>query len=816
MYFYRIDQTISQNQFGGKASRLAFLAQHGYPVPDAVFLSAQSYFDFLKQNAIFDNIQSLHLQSKQKQLEQAETIRRLLLQKPFPSALRSELEQITAYFKNPVSVRSSGLEEDSEKRSFAGQYNTVLHVEPTTSAIGQAIRQVWASQWKPGVISYRIQNRLPVNDGMGIVIQTMLNPDFAGVAFSNNPLKQEQTDRIIFEFVEGLGIALVDGTRTPQSITWDIRKRNWLNAQGLPSGFTKPFKQLAEKIQDLDAEFKSPVDVEWAIEANRFWLLQVRPVTGAEKIIEWTNENVAEVIPDVITPYTWSVLGPVTNSAFARLLRFLGIKHFPEEGLFGLFKGKVYFNNTAFNHLLSRFYIGEQLRDKGLSSVILYLVRLIPAAFHLLLFLIRLEKKIRRHLDGHPQILNGLTEESEQDPKLLLKSVENLLQLHHETMFLHVAGTIFAELYFQLLDKLCNTLLPSESGISAWRLLTGTKGAESAESGRALWEIAELIRANKTLSSVFDKTSAENLAEKLKALPEAESVRRAIENFLIKFGHGALHEFELIYPRWREDPHYIYASLKNMLTHISEPDWNDKEEQRGQKQKKLLRQTKRQIALPVRPLFGFVARKAEFFGTQRENLKQAFIKAHFVLKKKLLKLATELNLETGEDIFFLKQDEIAVFVNSAMDSQDVAETIRQRRTEREIFLNYNHPRKIRQIGKRKIPVGEIHTVQGDLSGIPCSTGIVEGTAKIILNPETTESLPEGSIIIARSANPGWTPLFVTAAGVITEVGGALSHSAIIAREYGLPMIAAVPDVTGLIKDGQRIRMDGEKGLIEVL
>ncbi len=811
-----MEHTISQNQFGGKASRIAFLGQNGFPIPDAVFLSAQAYSDFLKQNGIPEEEESLRSKAKKEQLGQAENIRRFLLDKPFSSSFRSELDQIAAYFNNPVSVRSSGLEEDSEKLSFAGQYDTVLHVEATPSGIGQAIRQVWASQWTPKVMAYRIQNKLPVRNGMGIVIQTMLNPDFAGVAFTSNPLKQGQTDQIVFEFVNGLGTGLVDGSRTPQTAIWDKKKQCWLNPKTVPAGFAKPFEQLAAKIQDLEAEFKSAVDVEWAIEADRFWFLQARPVTGAAHTIEWTNENVAEVIPDIITPYSWSILGPLTNTAFARLLRFLGVKNFPKEGLFGLFKGKVYFNSTAFNRLLSGFYIGEQLRRKGFFSAVFYLVRLVPATFQLLLFLTRLEKKIRQHLTRYPQVLNRIQEQPEHEPELLLNSINDLLQLHHKTMFLHVTGTIFAELYFQLLDKLCGLLLPPEYDVSARILLAGAKGAESADSGRALWEIAKLIRANKRVHSVFNKTSVDLLAAKLETLPEAKPVTKAIEAFLTKFGHGALHEFELIYPRWQEDPRYIYASLKNMVTHASGTTWKDKREQQEQEQKKIFRQTKQKITLPARPLFGFVARKADFFGTQRENLKQAFIKTHLVLKKKLLKLTAFLNLETQEDIFFLKQDEITALVNSETDSGGLLETIRQRRKERESFLKYKHPVKIRQVGERKIPVIETNTVHDDLRGIPCSAGIAEGKAKIVLHPETIDSLPEGTILIARSANPGWTPLFVTAAGIITEVGGALSHSAIIAREYGLPMIAAVPGATDFIKDGQWVRMDGEKGLIEIL
>ncbi len=816
MYFYQISQNISKEQFGGKSSQLALLSQKGYPVPESVFLSKTSYFDFINHNGITDRIKNLGSQTIEEQIKKAEELRLFVLKGAFPPIFEEELEQIIGRFYGPVCVRSSASGEDSSEHSFAGQYETLLNIEPTALKVGRAIREVWASQWTSRLIIYRLRNGLPLNQGMGVIIQSMLKPVYAGVAFSANPLCQTENKKIILEFVRGLGTHLVDGSRTPQSLTWDLKEQSWQPSGRVPAGYRERFDRLAELLHDLEREFDYALDVEWAIDKRQIWLLQVRPISNLQSAVEWTNENVGEVIPDVVTPYSWSILGPIANSAFARLLRLLDVKELPKEGLFGLFKGKVYFNSTAFNRLLAGFYVGERLKRMGPLSAFFYLIRLIPTSIKLILFLIRLQTRILKHLSRHPAELKRMEALSENSGTSLLEAIDGLIQLHQKTMFLHITCTLFAELYFQLLDKLSRWSFAEHKMISARRLLSGSTGTESARSGRVLRQIADTICKNETVRSVFLTTPARAVAGKLQLMPESESIRQAIDRFFVEFGYGALHEFELLYPRWQEDQSYIYSSLQRLVKKTTTRDWDEEQQQLLQKRTHLIHKTKKDLSLFLRLPFAYVLRKADFFGVQRENLKQAFIKAHFLLKKKLLKLSDYLELDHSEDIFFLKQEEITAVVKSGTVPREMADTIRQRRAERQKFLKYDHPLRIRQVGKRRIAVEEKKSVQAELRGIPCSAGVAEGTARIVLEPETVDVLPAGTILIARSANPGWTPLFVTVSGIVTEIGGALSHSAIIAREYGLPMIAAVPEATSKIKDGQRIRIDGTSGNIEIL
>ena len=225
---------------------------------------------------------------------------------------------------------------------------------------------------------------------------------------------------------------------------------------------------------------------------------------------------------------------------------------------------------------------------------------------------------------------------------------------------------------------------------------------------------------------------------------------------------------------------------------------------------------------PRKWFFKFILRRTEIFSTHRENLKQDFIRAHSELKKHLLHIGrmwqTEQRLAKADDILFFTIDEIEQQCGDAsaqVINRDTAQ-IRMERRERQSAAP--HPKKLLQRGNRFISLDEAETGASvsALKGIGCSAGVAEGRVKIIVDPANPDNLQKGDILVAVSTNPGWTPLFVPAAAVVTEIGGALSHGAIIAREYGLPMVTAVENVTTKLKDGMYIRVNGFNGQITIL
>ncbi len=810
-------------EIGVKAYHLAQLKKHRIPIPETVFLPVAWYYEFVETNQILSLTDELKERFRRgrpvTELHPLlKTVRNSIVHGKFTPERENQLLAICSQFNGAFAVRSSALSEDSASYSFAGQYDTILSVQPEAQALARAVKQVWSSQWRDSVAEYVLNNRdVSFTDGMGVIIQRMVEAQISGVLFTRRP-DSLNDEHIFIEYVRGTGEKLVSGEATPEHV--EVLKNKPLSEQAekLPFAFRKPLSELIRDALKIEILYGGAVDIEWAVENNTVYFLQYRPLTtGAEEIL-WTNENVGEVIPDVVTPYSWSILKPVTNNAFASLLHILKIKDYPSGGLFEVYKGRVYFNNTLFNRLLSDFYLTERLQNAHFFVLVNIVFRKLPVMMHAGLFLLLLPYRITRYLKTLPASLNRKSYTEKKDSAFHLKKTDEIIRQHQQTMNLHLSCTVFAELYYQLLSKICSGKETAAGPVSVDALLSGAKGAESARSGRILWQIAEKIASNATLQKIVLETDVSNLEQALTAHRDGAEVWQEIQRFLDEFGHGALHEFELYYPRWQEDAHYILSNLKTYVRSRSALEGEAGQERKTLKQKKLYSNAQKSFSLIGRLFFRFIYSKAVFYGVQRENLKQAFLKFHFQLKKHLSALARDLELEDVRSLLFLTHGELMQALEGALPRSQILERINKRQEERQTWLHYHHPARVRQLGDQWIPLSEEeHSASGNvLKGIACSAGVVEGRARIILHPEDSAGIEHGDVLIARAVNPGWTPLFVSAAGIVSEIGGALSHGAIIAREYSLPMVAAVPGIMSKVTEGQRIRINGFEGTVELL
>jgi phosphoenolpyruvate synthase/pyruvate phosphate dikinase len=835
-YICKMTENVSIENVGAKAANLFRLHKFGYKVPCTFFVSVTCLHDFLTLNHIGPVLQKVDsaIQARAGLADckkAAFELRKAIINADMPEELVNEIrKKIIPEFNArnvKVAIRSSSINEDLEQNSFAGQYASELNVQLSVAAIEKNIKSVWASQWSEPIIAYTFKQSLPAPEpGMGVVIQEMVPAEIAGVLFSHNPYNFNKNEMIV-EYVEGLGEALVSGEKTPVHLVFNRKLQSFKNASTLiKKHYTNALSILVYAAEELERKTGLAVDLEWAMADGELYLLQLRSITTlSQQSVLWTDENVGEVIPDIVTPFSWSILGPITNNAFKGFLKGLAIKDYPEEGLFGLFKGKVYFNSTSFNETLQRFYLTTYLKDvkeKG-GNKIVKILQLARLPFKLLFALLsffrfahKLPAQIDDHFPHHKKTLSINLYGKKLGKKQSYLCAQQIINLHLQTMFLHVSDTILAELFYQFLNKVCNGL--KSSTVSADQLLSGLDSAESAKSGFALWRLSKFVKA-RGLVDVFDMTDACEIEEKLSQSEKGKEVLSQIRVFIGQFGHGALHEFELLYPRWWEDRAYIYSNIKSYLKN----DSIDLSRHKGALHKKrnlLLEKLQKELFGPKKWLFNYLYKKAVYFSTQRENLKQAFIKAHSELKKHLLNIGRLLKEEglfsKNDDILFLENQEIQKYVDNKLQIKDIKSVISARRARRAKFSLESHPPKIMQIGETWRPVYEEDNGEADLSGIGCSSGIVEGTAKIILDADQFDDLQEGDILVTRSTNPGWTPLFVTAAAVVTEIGGALSHGAIIAREYGIPMIAAVKDATKQISSGDTIRVNGDNGTIQIL
>lgn len=831
---------------GMKAHNLNRLIALGYPVPRSAFVTVTAYRDFLVANRIDRQVgrvlEMAGAEPDEGRLQSAlADIRQVILSGTLPERLTRALADWLASGEaagGALAVRSSGVKEDLGDHSFAGQYASILQVAPEMEAVAQAIREVWASLWNWRNIAYQLKNGIPLDhQGIGVVVQEMVEAERAGVLFTRSPTGH-QRDHLVMEYVEGLGEALVSGEATPRQVVLHRQSLAVVRgSDGAETEMARPvFQTLARRCVELEEQLGYACDVEWAVRGEALWFLQVRPITTALDVADsevlWTDENVGEVIPDVVTPYSWSLLEPVTNGGFRFFLAHIGMRNYPPEGLFALYFGKVYFNSTAFNDTLSRFYISEhrkRFREAAGAERYRNLVGDVAATAMVGLrtahFLTRVAAWIRGHLRRAPERIAALRSVPDMAPTARLEREGGLFALQKRTMELHISCTIFGEIYYQLLDKLCGAWFPGDPDVSADTLLAGLNAAESARTGVELWRLARTVAGHPEVAQRFREADPGELDAILAGLPEAAPVRDAIDAFIEEFGHGALHEFELIYPRWWEDRRYIYRNITAYLDTLDSRDPAGDREGLGRRRAE---QTERVLAAlggPLgwvkRRLFTHILARARFFSIQRENLKQCLLRAHSELKKHLLALSDALNARgltrERDDIFFLTREEIRHAVTESRPDPGLGQTVLVRRRDRHQFSQRRHPKRVRQIGEQWFPVAEDDGTGGTtFSGIGCSDGVVDGTARVITSPEDFDTMNPGDILIAPATNPGWTPLFVLAAGIVTEIGGALSHGAIIAREYGIPMAAAVPGITAHLRTGMHIRLNGTLGIVEVL
>ncbi len=798
---------------GQKAKNLSTLERLGFTIPKSVVVPVSVFRKQLKRQGLLPIVE--RLQNSNSAPELLAEIRRTLQNAPVLAELKNRLEKLLLNWQQQgvqsLAVRSSAINEDLPTFSFAGQYHTSLNVPLTVEAVVKAINEVWASAFNDSVWDYYLKNELSFKRfGMAVILQEMVDPLKAGVAFSQNP-QMPESEEILVEYVEGLGKDLVDGEAEPRRIVVPRRKLTNPVSEDLPG-----FEKFLQDLLRLEKTVGFPVDVEWALAKNStYYFLQFRAITALKNAVIWTNENVGEVIPDVVTPFSWSILKPITNGGYQYFLRHVGLRQ-KNQQLFTLYEGKVYFNHNAFQQTLQAFYLSQYLQPgislfKKITNVGTLLYRL----GRLGAFSVQLPAKIRRVTAKKlpaSEIPEGWNE------KRLLSELKQCLREIKKVMNVHVSCSIFAEIYYQLLDKFCKEHFP-DTEMDASRLLQGIGEVESTRTARALWEIAQWIKTKPQYVEFFQQHEPSEIVEWVRDLPEGSTLKTQIEVFLETFGHASLHEFEILYPRWREDPTYVFLILKQYLTGNlndidvqdrlrsleTERDWNIK------KAEELLKNAGKSQKI----LFGYLLKKAEYFSFEREVLKQRLVR----LFDRLKRLVTGLNrrfFEEPDAIFYLTLDEISRVVREGSVAETLQLRINERREQRSRQLEMKHPERLKQIGDQWIPLWQSEPAEGVWSGLPCSAGVVEGRAHVLLNPEQSGDFKAGDILVTRATNPGWTPLISIAGGIVSEIGGALSHGAIIAREFGIPMVAAVKDATRLIKTGQMIRVDGQNGTIEIL
>ena len=797
------------------------------------------------------------------------------LPEPVSSLLEDELRREAWIRTDWWAVRSSGTSEDHALHSMAGVYETALGV--SSSNLHQAILQQWAGIWSGGAADYLSRTGgIALAPKMALLLQPMVRARAAGVLFSRSPI-DPQKNVVLINAIPGLGSPLVAGTIAPDEYVvteegdqWFVAERQIqvkrqalrLEAQGVieetiegasvtASTLTEQeLQRLAAIGRALESTMGYPVDLEWAFDDHDLWLLQARPITvmGGDPVpvgkqIErpdrpaqptlsnrnsvWSRANFKETLPEVPSLLSTSFLEEYMEDNILAHYRALGCAIPPELTPVRVIQGRPFINVTLFQSLMAR--LGGDPRDVteqmgGQGSVSEYMPPRLPL-WKVIRASFLVEAAIRRAIRTAPswfaeiKQLAAATAREAHDYSTLpleallqrLQSLGDLLKTRDLT-FSIVAGV------GQGL-RILGTVLPGTIG-QDWRPLlnralqgqgTIISASQIAQIKRLAWTAACESAARLYLHP--ERTDWSDFRTRL----VGTTFLREFEAFLQEYGHRGIGESDFSVPRHADHPDYLLTVIRNHLHGPVAQEPPDLMARREQGRRDALLEIRRRLGWR----WGHRLLATWAYGRLTHCLSLREANRHHVMYFSMMVrdlvlalgdlLATMEKLERREDAFFLTAREIRRLGTDS--SQDWRPLVKLRREEREAHLRVTIPDLVEP--DRKEPAeGERTSLSLEiLRGIPISTGRIRGPARLIRSSDDLQTVERGDILVVPVIDPGLAPLFALAGGLIAEMGGTLSHGAIIAREYGLPTIANVRHALQILQTGERLDLDAECGEI---
>jgi len=721
-----------------------------------------------------------------------------------------------------VAVRSSATGEDSGDASFAGQYETVLNVEGT-EALRAAIEDCLRSLENARATAYRDEKTDQGDLQMNIVVQQMVDARAAGVLFTVNPVNARR-DQVVVDAVAGLGEALVSGHATPDH--WLLGRDGSAFASEVHGD--DPVLSDAELTLLLDGALRAeerygaPLDMEWAIDqSGELRWLQARPITqlpadpneldtdpNPNDVYTWCN--IGEMMPGAVTPLTYSVTGRGIDIGMQRAYRRMGANVPPGEGVryVGMFYGHLFINLTTLSELAAAVagstktqmciaLCGRDVEEVADPEPAPALRRAINGArYFALLFAGAKHRKeldsLRANLDL-PQL--GTAQQ-------LYRAIdENLPQLWKAYELHLLSSSSSGALSPILLGILAKGEEPTqEHHAEVAEMLAGAKDVESADIAEGVERVIDRLLQHPDASEAFATADSDAALAWLRS-SDAGSAGEEFGRYLDRHGHRAVRELELRQKGWAVDPAPLIASLRSGLRARLEHGTPHRPET-GEKTSSETHPFIRRLL----PLAHAAIRCREHTKSALVAVTTAFKHAYRVLGSQM---AEEGLLPDQDAVFFLTHQELGELVGGRRELAELA--VSRRRA-----IDYQMPLHFPQIfSNRPEPVRPepIEGQDGALIGKPVSRGAVTGRARVVETLEEAAALQAGEILIAPITDVGWTPYFSMIAGLATDVGSAVSHGAVVAREYGLPAVVNLRVATSRFQTGDLVTLDGDRGTL---
>ncbi|MFC3499640.1 rifamycin-inactivating phosphotransferase [Micromonospora krabiensis] len=844
---------------GGKAAHLGGLSRiEGVRVP-AGFCVTTTAFQWIRAEAPslddpLDRLSRLHPDDRAAVRTLSAEIRRTVEGIAIPDDLAAVITRALARLGEGAAyaVRSSATAEDLPTASSAGQQDTYLNVVGPAAVLAHVSR-CWASLFTERAVTYRLRNGIDHRTvGMAVVVQRMVFPEVAGILFTADPVTGNRRVATV-DASFGLGEALVSGLVNPDVFTvrdGDVVARAVAAKQravhALPAGGTQevavdPRRQEQPALTDgqvlrlvrlgrrIEAHFGRPQDIEWCLVDDDFHIVQSRPITtlfpipvaGDQDNRVYLSVGHQQMMTDAMKPLGLSVwqltaMAPMHEAGgrlFVDATRALASPA-SRAGLLAMVGRSDPLSRDALESVLDRPDFVLTAPDDAPAGP--------PAGGP------------PNPIETDPAIVTGLVERSEASiaalrgdiatvtgPALfdfLLKAFQEHKRVLGDPLSMQaiMAGM---EATWWLNDQLREWLGEKNA---ADTLTLSAPGNITSEMGLALLDVADVIRPHAQVVAFLQGVQDDGFLDELPKLAGGPEARDAIEAYLDRYGMRCVGEIDITRPRWRERPSTLVPLILDNVRNF-EPGAARRRFEHGRQEarRKAQEVLERLRSLPdgerkAEETRRMIDRVRTFIG-YREYPKYGIVSRYFIYKQALLGEAERLVragvLTDPQDVFYLTFQE---FHEVARSNQVDHGLIRRRREAFRSYQALTPPRVLTSDGEAHVGAYRRDDVPpGALVGLPVSAGVVEGRARVVLDLAHADLEP-GDILVTAHTDPSWTPLFVAVAGLVTEVGGLMTHGAVIAREYGLPAVVSVLDATRLIRDGQRIRVHGSDGYVEIL
>jgi rifampicin phosphotransferase len=844
------DSQADLETVGGKGMSLAKMINAGLPVPGGFHVTTEAYRCFVSENKLHFRIMEALDDANPELPASLETVSQVIgqffIHGQIPPDIASAVSSAYSSLKNaPVAVRSSATAEDLPDASFAGQQETFLNICGADDVL-IAVKKCWASLWTARAIGYRMKNNINQNTvALAVVVQELVFAESAGIMFTANPINGKR-DEIVINSAWGLGEAVVSGAVTPDTVTvkkdtgriikretakkqvMTIRTEQGTSEVNVPDN--QKYKAVLNKVQTMELArlgtkiekfYEMPMDVEWAYADGKFAIVQARPITALP--LDWTvpvkavyaRSSLAEHIPSPVTPL-FATLGlelanEATTQMWDRIIDNGARDLVPSDGMYQAINGYV--------------FGGVKMGGKNLLKIVKMSISQIGPMF---------SGSVARWQVARKE-LAAVVEAWEQVPVETLSASELLegVQIVYGAAcryFTHIQTTLPAASSSEVLfTRLYNSLIRGKQDHESSVFLVGCETI-SLKAEKSLYDLHLWLKDNGALSDYVLQTPTEHQLAALNRehAPEGlpvnmwEEWRQRFQNHLEAFGRTA-YEFDFAYNTPFEAPGPMLDAIKAFLEGKANNPY-ERQREAVQKREQATQAVLNRVGWPRKGWFLKLLRWAQETNPMREDSIFDMGMGHVLVRRMFAELGRRFvaggALDQPDEIYWLEKSELLELI-SALEAgkalPNMVGSIPERKALWQEFRKVTPPVMLPEKSgwTKLVHGGEAVSKDGIivLKGVGTSSGSVTAPACVLFGPEDFGKIKPGDVLVAVTTTPAWTPLFAIASAVVTDIGGPLSHSSIVAREYGIPAVMAARSATRLIKNGQMVTVNGAAGTV---